>query len=336
MLSYATKYMEVAFNLAKKHSGLTHFNPSVGCVVVKNDKIISSAVTELGGRPHAENIALSNVDAEGADLFVTLEPCNHFGSTPPSVFPIINAKIKKVFVAVKDLDLRVNGSGIEALKKANIEVILVECFEDKIREFYKPYLVAKFKKSPFVSAKIICSLDGKIGTCTGHSKWISSSNALKYTNFLRHKYDGILIGSNTYTQDKPSLNCRFQNLEPFSPKKFLLSNSIKEADGFFVINNKFKDFLPLLYNDFKINHLLIEGGAGVITQAMEENIIDEIIIGIAPFFIGIDGKPSIKSEGLKEVFNSNRFILKNYFQVEDMIFMILENKSLTNSVYKYI
>ncbi len=323
-LDYAKKYMQVAFNLAKKHRGLTGSNPSVGCVVVKNGLIISSSSTELGGRPHAENIALSQEkDFTGADLFVTLEPCNHFGKTPPCVHAILNSGIKSVFIGVKDTDKRVQGSGIDALKIGQIEVV-EGVMNEEISQFYKPYLTAKERKFPFVSAKIICTEDGKIGTKTGVSKWISDTKSRSFTNFLRHTYDGILIGGETYRKDTPLLTCRTQGLEAFSPKRFVLSNSIPKINGFEVVNGDFKDFLPNLYTDFNINHLLIEGGAGVITKAISEEVVDEIMIAHSPMFIGKDGKNCFSMQGLESLSSAKRFKLKESFVFGDLNFSILQ------------
>ena len=327
--------MQIAFNLAKKHNGLTNSNPSVGCVVVKNNKIISSACTEIGGRPHAESIALSDFSKfDGCDLFVTLEPCSHFGKTPPCINFILKAKIKRVFIGVKDTDLRVNGNGILALKNAGVEVI-EGVLEDEIKDFYTPYLKAKSRKSPFVSVKIVCSLDGKVATYSNNSKWISDKHSLQYTNFLRHQYDGILIGTQTYLSDNPSLTCRAEGLGEFSPKKFLLSNSIKQAQNYNIISGKFKNFLPKIYDDFGINHLLIEGGAGVITQAFEEGVVDEIFIAFAPFFIGKDGKNSVNFIGLNKVFDAQKFEFKNYFKCGDLIFSILKNRTWQIALNNY-
>jgi diaminohydroxyphosphoribosylaminopyrimidine deaminase/5-amino-6-(5-phosphoribosylamino)uracil reductase len=312
--------MQIAFNLAKKHGGLTSSNPSVGCVVVKDGKIISSASTEINGRPHAENIALSTIlDAKGGDVYVTLEPCNHFGKTPPCVNSIISAGIKRVFIAVKDTDKRVDGGGINALKSAGIQVF-EGIMEEEIKEFYKPYLTAKIRHSPFVSAKIVCSSDGKIATCTGESKWISDEKSREFSNYLRHKYNGILIGTETFKKDSPKLTCRTEGLLEFSPQKFLFSNSITKAEGFTVLKGTFKKVLTKMYEDFKINHLLIEGGAGVITNAINEDVVDEILIGYTPIFIGKDGKNCVDFTGIKELINAKKFNIKNTVQFGNTIF----------------
>lgn len=318
-----TKYMQVAFNLAKKYDGLTSSNPSVGCVVVKDDVIVSCATTAVGGRPHAENIALSgNLDLEGAVLFVTLEPCNHYGKTPPCVNSIINAKIRKVFISVKDPDKRVDGTGIEALLKANIE-IETGIMEEEISRFYRSYLTAKNTKKPFVTAKIACSMDGKIASFTNDSKWISCEKARYFTNFLRHKYNGILIGGNTYRKDNPNLSCRIDGISQFSPMKIILSNTLSDIEGFTILGGKVEDILSKLYQDFHINHLLIEGGAGTITKFLEEDAVNEIIMIHAPFFIGSDGKNCIQSKGLEFVLNAKRYKILETFQVGECIFSTL-------------
>ncbi len=316
--------MQVVFIRAKKHEGMTNSNPSVGCVVVKNGFILSSGTTEIGGRPHAENIALSMpIDFSGADLFVTLEPCNHFGKTPPCTQAIINAGIKRVFVGVKDEDKRVQGNGLDSLKIAGIEVC-DGVLGDDIKEFYKPYLFAKSFKCPFVTGKIVCSQDGKIATKTGASKWISDPKSREFTNFLRHKYEGILVGGETYRKDLPLLNCRALGLEKFSPQRFVLSNSLQNIEGFQVVKGNFSEILPLLYKEFGVNHLLIEGGAGVITKAIKEDAINELLVCTAPIFIGQDGKNCFAEEGILEIANAKKFKIKRSFMFGKLNFTILQ------------
>ena len=314
------KFMQIAFNLAKKHSGLTGFNPSVGCVVVAGEKIISSAVTEVHGRPHAESIALSKeIDFKNAELFVTLEPCNHFGQTPPCVHSIIKAGIKRVFVGVKDNDKRVDGSGIDALKLAGVQVV-EGILGEALEKLYAPYLFAKLNKRPFITGKIICSLDGKVATSAGNSKWISDEKAREFTNFLRHKYDGILVGGETFRKDSPQLTCRTEGLLEFSPKRFVFSNSLSEAPGFKIVKGEFADFLPTLYKEYQINHLLIEGGPTVLTKALEEGVVNELLIGHAPFFIGKDGKNCVQMDGLTEVCNAKRYKIQEAFTFGGVVF----------------
>ena len=175
--------MQVALNLAKKHNGITASNPSVGCVITKDGKIISTATTAVSGRPHAESVALSlNYDFTGSSMFVTLEPCSHFGKTSPCVEKIIKAGIKQVFIGMQDPDTRVNGIGIETLKKAGIEVFC-GLLEAEVKQFYKPYVFFKTNKRPFVTGKIACSMDGKIATFSHESKWITSPLQNTFTNF---------------------------------------------------------------------------------------------------------------------------------------------------------
>jgi diaminohydroxyphosphoribosylaminopyrimidine deaminase/5-amino-6-(5-phosphoribosylamino)uracil reductase len=287
---YVFQYMQIAFNLAKRHNGLTGSNPSVGCVIVKDQKLISFGITDIMGRPHAEQVALSkNKDCKGADLFVTLEPCNHHGKTSPCTESIIQNQIKRVFIGIHDADHRVNGQGVKALEKAGIEVFC-NIMSSEIHEFYNPYLSAKTFKRPFVTAKIVCSLDGKIATKTGDSKWISSPKVRLFTNYLRHKYDGILIGGETYRKDLPSLTCRIEGLEDFSPKKFILSNSLRQVNGFEILNGKPSQILEKIYNVFHINQLLIEGGANIISSFIGENLINELMVIHSPLIIGCDGK----------------------------------------------
>ena len=323
LLEENLKFMQIAFNFAKKHNGMTTSNPSVGCVIVKNNQIISCASTAISGRPHAESLALSkNLDFTDAILFTTLEPCSHVGKTPACVSHIIKSGIKQVFISVKDSDYRVNGLGIKMLEEAGIAV---HCglLAEEVFEFYKPYLTAKVRKKPFVTGKIACSLDGKISTFSGNSKWITSEIQRNFTNFIRHKYNGILVGGNTYKQDSPNLTCRIEGLTAFSPIKFLLSSSVKSAEGFNVVSGNLEEILAKMYSEFEINHLLIEGGAGVITEFLKQDLLDEIMLVQSPIFIGKDGKNCFEETGINLLNDVKKFTLKETFAIGGGIINIL-------------
>jgi diaminohydroxyphosphoribosylaminopyrimidine deaminase/5-amino-6-(5-phosphoribosylamino)uracil reductase len=296
--------MQICINIAQQNFGRTGKNPSVGALILK-DGLIATGVTSCGGTPHAEVNAINNaknlgINCNDAKMFVTLEPCAHFGKTPPCIDTIIQAGISHIVIGVKDPDSRVNGKGIEKLHNAGIKVEMLEFPE--IYELYKAYFVFKTQQRPLVTIKIASSLDGKIALANGKSKWITSENARQYTNFLRSRFNGILVGGNTVKHDKPTLNCRINGLEEFSPKRFVVSKN--QFEGYQNVYGTTKEILEDLYKN-DIQSLLVEGGANLITQFIKDDLFDELILVQAPVFIGNDGKSCIEELHLKEIPHSN-------------------------------
>lgn len=210
------KFMKMALNEAKKGLGFTSPNPMVGAVIVKDGKVISKGYHHACGMPHAERDALANVrnnvSTENSTIYVTLEPCCHYGKTPPCTEAIIDAKISRVVCAMADPNPKVSGKGIEILRNNGIDVE-VGLLEDEAKRLNEFFLTRQMKKRPFVALKIAQTLDGKTASHSGKSKWITGEKARNHGHFLRHKYMGILAGINTVISDDPMLNCRFdQNL----------------------------------------------------------------------------------------------------------------------------
>lgn len=210
------KYMKRAISLAKKAAGYTNPNPMVGCVVVKDGRIISEGYHERYGEFHAERNALLNCkeDATGAELFVTLEPCCHHGKTPPCTEIIIEKKISKVYVGSMDSNPLVGGKGIKQLIDAGIEVetgiLEEECL--KMNEVFFHYIETSL---PFVAMKYAMTLDGKIACETGDSKWVTNEKSRAQVQNLRKLYKGIMVGIGTVLADDPMLNCRlYENADP--------------------------------------------------------------------------------------------------------------------------
>lgn len=205
------EYMRQALQIAETAMGHTNPNPMVGCVVVKDGRIISIACHEKCGEYHAERNALTRCkeDTKGADLYVTLEPCCHYGKTPPCTEIIIEKGIKRVFVGSMDPNPLVAGHGVEILRNHGIEVIpgvlSEEC--DKLNEIFMHYITNKI---PFVAMKYAMTLDGKIAAYTGDSKWITGEKSREHVMYLRNKYSSILVGINTVEADNPMLNCRME------------------------------------------------------------------------------------------------------------------------------
>ena len=219
-------FMNLAFNLARDRLGLTGENPSVGCVIVKDDRIISIGQTGYDGRPHAETNAINNSfqNLSGAKMYVTLEPCNHYGRTPPCTKSIIKSGISEVFYAIDDLDMRVKGKSSKILSKHNIKV-KKGLLKNDAKDLYKSYKVNRIYKLPYVVGKIAISKNNLIYSPV--NKKITDKVSDKLTHFLRYKNDGIMLSSKTINIDNPKLSCRLKGFEKFSPKRIILDKYLE-------------------------------------------------------------------------------------------------------------
>ena len=214
-------FMRIAFNLAIARKGLTGNNPSVGCVIVKNDKIISVGQTGYDGRPHAETNAINNSFQSllGAKMYVTLEPCNHYGKTPPCTNSIIKSGINEVFYSINDIDKKVSGKSFKILRKNNIKVKR-GLLKKKAKDLYDSYIINRKYKLPYVTAKIAISKNKLI--YSKGTKRITNQISDKLSHYLRYKNDAIMISSKTLNIDNPKLNCRLRGYEKFSPIRVVL------------------------------------------------------------------------------------------------------------------
>lgn len=339
------KFINLALNLSRKNIGRTDENPSVGCVIVKNNIIISTGITAKNGRPHAEIEAINKISdkkiLEGATLYVSLEPCSHFGKTPPCVEEIIKNKFARVVICVIDPDSRVCGNGVQILQKSGIEVE-VGIGEKEAQNINRDFFKSKLENKPFVTLKIATSLDGKIATKNFQSKWITSENSRKFGNFLRSKNQAILVGANTVRIDNPSLDCRILGLEEYSPKKIIICKNLdftfdeniftknpqiatiilcpasqknhpnlakflqKNPQNLAIFCETIDDKIDLenalkKLNEIGINSILIEGGSSIITQFLHKNLIDELIWIQAGIIIGNDGLEAVGKLGITDL-----------------------------------
>ena len=318
------KYMELALTLALKGKGTVSPNPMVGAVIVKDGRIIGEGYHQRYGEGHAEVNAFKNAseDVKGATMYVTLEPCSHYGKTPPCAEKIVEKKIKKVVIGILDPNPLVSGRGVKILQDAGIEVesgiLNDKCI--KINEIFMKYIV---KKEPFVVMKSAMSLDGKIATAAGESKWITGEKSRRNVHVLRKELSAIMVGVETVIKDNPELTCRIEN--GINPIRIVVDSTlripidskiIKTADkvktiiattkkaekntieiledyGVQIIiadTNKegrvdLKDLMKKL-GEAKIDSILLEGGAKLNFSALEEGIVDKVQIYIAPKIIG--------------------------------------------------
>ena len=228
-------YSNLAFNLAEKNLGKTSKNPSVGCVIVKNNSVISSGTTSYNGRPHAEFNALSkNVNFKNSEMYVTLEPCTHFGLTPPCTNIIKRKKIKHVYYCFNDPDLRTYKKAYKILK--NIKKI--KKIDAKFKNFYKSYFLNKVKNFPLIDAKIAVSKD--FFSISKKNKWITNLRSRQVAHLIRSKYDCIVSTSYSINKDNSLLNCRIEGLNNNKPDLIIIDRYLKVKKKLRLLNSSIR------------------------------------------------------------------------------------------------
>ena len=224
--------MRAALALARRSLGRTWPNPAVGCVIVRDGTVIARGRTRDGGRPHAEADALAQAGgaARGATVYVTLEPCSHFGKSPPCADALVNAGVAKVVSALEDPNPEVNGQGHARLRSAGIVVEVGEGAEEAA-EINAGFLLQLREGRPLFHLKMATSLDGRIATASGESKWITGAAARANGQHLRATHDAILVGANTVAIDDPELTCRLPGLDSYSPVRVVLDSRARLSPG---------------------------------------------------------------------------------------------------------
>ena len=329
-----TEYMKLAIKLAKKGAGYVNPNPMVGAVIVKDNRIIGQGYHEIFGGLHAERNALKNCRESpvGATLYVTLEPCCHYGKTPPCTEAIIKSGITRVVVGTLDCNPIVSGKGVKVLEENNIQVV-IGILEMECQQLIKVFRKYVTRHIPYVFMKYAMTMDGKIATYTNQSKWISGEKARKQVHQFRHKVTAIMVGVNTVIQDDPLLTCRLENGEnpirivcdtdlrtPITSKiiktandikTYIATSSIDESKialyrkcGCEIIYTKKKgnhiDLMNLMQclGNMQIDSLLLEGGSAMNWSALEQQIVDEVQIYIAPKIFGGSAKSPVSGQGV--------------------------------------
>jgi len=335
------KYMKLALNLASERHGLTGKNPSVGCIIVKNDEIISIGQTGYNGTPHAEYNAInnSNESLKGSKMYVTLEPCSHYGKTPPCTNAIIKNKINEVIYSIEDVDKKVKGKSFKILRSKNI-IVKKSLLKKDITNFYIPYFFNRKNNIPYVTGKIAVSKNNLIYS-KGRKK-ITDIYSDKLTHFLRYKNDSIMISYKTLNNDNPKLNCRLEGLNKFSPKRIILDNNLKMKTNSYIfdtvnknntiifyknadnskvllfkkkgirliksclINNKYFDFKVILKQLYKLGcrNLLIESGNDLSKSIIKNKLFNQ-------FYLFKSSKKLSKLVPYKD-FNSFKYLSQNY------------------------
>jgi diaminohydroxyphosphoribosylaminopyrimidine deaminase / 5-amino-6-(5-phosphoribosylamino)uracil reductase len=269
-------YMSLALKLARARHGLTGENPSVGCVIVKKDEIISVGQTGYGGTPHAEHNAIknSNTNLTGSKIYVTLEPCNHYGKTPPCTDLIIKKKIKEVFYSIEDIDKKVNSKSLKILEQKKI-IVKKNLLKDEINDFYKPYFFNRTNKIPYVTGKIAISKNNLI--YSKGSKRITDIYSDKFTHFLRYKNDSLLITYKTLNKDNPKLDCRLEGLSQFSPKRIILDKNLNMNLNSYIFKTAKKQNTIVFYNkaeNRKIQKFKKKGIQLIKSKLLKDNFFD--------------------------------------------------------------
>jgi diaminohydroxyphosphoribosylaminopyrimidine deaminase/5-amino-6-(5-phosphoribosylamino)uracil reductase len=345
------RYMKRALELAQKGIGYTRPNPLVGAVIVRDGKIIGEGYHEIFGGPHAEINAFNHAteDVTGAEMYVTLEPCSHYGKTPPCAEAIVKKGIKKVVVALKDPNPKVSGRGIQLLREAGIEVItgVLEEESRKLNEIFIKYITANM---PFCILKAAMTLDGKTAAVTGDSKWITGEASRQYVHELRHRVSGIMAGIGTVLSDDPYLTTRLNGSGGRDPHRIIVDSSARlpftakvinaaskaetilavtekaeetklnklREKGVRIIKTPAKDgrvdlkFLMKALGEMEIDSVLLEGGSELNYSALEAELVDKVNIFIAPKLIG-------GSQAKTPVGGSGRQLMKEAVILKDIM-----------------
>ena len=287
------KYMRMAIELAKKGAGGVNPNPMVGAVVVKKGEVIGRGYHKFFGGPHAEVYALEEAgkEAEGATIYVTLEPCSHYGKTPPCAKKIIDMGIKKCFIGSSDPNPKVAGKGVAMLKEAGIEVVenvlKEEC--DEVNQVFFKYIKTKI---PYLFVKCGITLDGKIALSNGISKWITNSIAREKVQYYRNKFMGIMVGINTVLTDNPSLTARIEN--GVNPFRIIVDPNLQMDENCKVVKNN-EDEKTVIITSQK--NLFTEDAENTEIQIKQKRLVEENKVK----FIFIDGEKFSFRKMLEEI-----------------------------------
>lgn len=326
--------MKRALALARRGLGRSSPNPLVGAVVVRDGQVVGEGYHVFARRDHAEVVALrqAGLQASGADLYVTLEPCAHYGRTPPCTDRMIEAGIKRVFVATRDLNPRVKGKGIEALRAHGIEVHEGLLGEEahRLNEAFFHYVQTG---TPFVTLKLALTLDGKLATSSGQSQWITGPRARQQGHRLRYASDAILVGVETLLQDDPSLTVRWRRRNPITrvildsrlrtpaearlflaPDPVLIFHARGSEAGAHPLGKK-AELIPVQRREEGLDweeilrelgrrnliSLLVEGGARVAATALKAGTVQKVVLFYGPRLLGSAGKSGVGDLGIRSL-----------------------------------
>ena len=348
-------HMQAALSLARRGLGQVAPNPAVGCVLANDGRVVGRGWTQPGGRPHAETVALRQAGnaARGACAYVTLEPCAHHGETPPCAEALAAAGISRCVVALEDPDPRVDGGGLAYLRANGIDVV-VGPGAANATDINAGYLLQRRQGRPLVTLKLATTLDGRIATKSGASKWITGEAARARAHMLRASHDAVLVGSGTAVLDNPRLDVRLEGLAAASPVRVVLDGRLRlplthdlvrrarqqptwlitraqsdrdrvaayEGAGVEVmaVGTDTDDRLSLqaalaALGQRGLTRVLVEGGGAVAAGLLRLGLVDRLAWFRAPRIIGGDGLPAIAGFGLVELSEAPAFVLTDLMNV---------------------
>lgn len=352
--------MQAALGLARRNLGQVWPNPAVGCVLVKDGRVVGRGFTAPGGRPHAETVALAQAGtaARGATAYVTLEPCSHHGQTGPCADALIAAGIARAVVAVEDPDPRVSGNGLRRLRDAGMTVDVGLCAE-AAAELNAGFFLRVGKGRPLVTLKVATSLDGRIATHSGESQWITGAEARVAGHRLRAEADAILVGSGTAMIDNPELTCRLPGLEGRSPLRLVVDGRLRlpltsklvatagqPGTGVITLTGNDPERLSAFADcgvdvievargaDGNVDlaaafielggrgltRVLVEGGAHLAAALLRAGLVDRLAWFRAPMLLGGDGIPAVVSFGVGRLDQAPRFESLSLGELGDDLF----------------
>jgi diaminohydroxyphosphoribosylaminopyrimidine deaminase/5-amino-6-(5-phosphoribosylamino)uracil reductase len=340
--------MRAALALARRGLGAVWPNPAVGCVIARDGRVLGRGWTQPGGRPHAETEALRRAGdaARGATLYTSLEPCCHWGKTPPCAEAVIAAGVARVVTALEDPDPRVAGGGFARLRAAGLAVE-VGLAAEEAAEINAGFISRVRHGRPMVTLKLASSLDGRIATATGDSRWVTGPAARERAHLLRASHDAVMVGIGTAAADDPELTCRLPGLEDHSPVRIVIDRQLRlspksrlsagartvpawvltlrpvdprrrdalvakrveviEVDGDGAGGIDIAAALAAL-GARGITRLLVEGGAGLAALLLRAGLVDRLAWFHAPSLIGSDGVPAIEALGLAKISDMPSFV----------------------------
>lgn len=346
------RYMALALQLGRRGMGRVWPNPAVGCVIVTHGRIVGRGWTQDGGRPHAETVALAQAgeDARGATVYVTLEPCAHHGKTPPCAEALIAAGVARVVVALGDPDGRVAGRGIAMLEQAGIAVE-TGLLADQARADHAGFLSRITAARPFVTLKLAGTLDGRIATASGESKWITGPEARRAVHMMRARHDAVLVGAGTLRADDPALSVRGLGITR-QPVRIVVSRAVKlpltsqlaqtaRQSPVWICHGAEADMadwlalgavsLPCAVRAGQvepeammqalasagITRLFCEGGGMLAASLLGAGLVDDLVVMTAGCAIGAEGTPALAAMGIGRLADAPRFALHDLARLGD-------------------
>lgn len=341
------KHMAHALAMGRRGMGKSWPNPAVGCVIVKEGRVVGRSATHAGGRPHAEPqaLAMAGDHARGATAYVTLEPCSHFGQTPPCAQALIDAGVARVVAAVRDSDPRVDGRGFDMLRAAGIEVTTGVLAEEALHDL-AGFFLREAQGRPWVTLKLALSLDGRIATASGESQWITGPGARKAVHALRHSHDAVMVGGGTARTDDPALTVRGfgETRQPVRVvvSRFLdlplmgqLARTAQEVPVWIAhgpdANPDLREawaglgatLMPCQLRDGRVDpgsvlqalgaagltRVFCEGGGQLAASLLMAELVDEVQVFTAGLALGAEGYPGLGALGIARLGDAPRFEL---------------------------